>query len=67
MAKGYDRTAIEDVLWHMETLKPFNQTEMKVFGNLFLDFCILGGMPAVLGSISKKAPLRVRLTFKSSF
>lgn len=47
-AKGYDRTVIEDLLWHMETLKPFNQTEMKVFGDLFLDFCILGGMPAVL-------------------
>ena len=53
-AKGYDRTAIEDMLWHMETLKPFNQTEMKVFGNLFLDFCILGGMPAVLREYIQK-------------
>ena len=34
-AKGYDRTAIEDMLWHMETLKPFNQTEMKVYSDLF--------------------------------
>ena len=53
-AKGYDRTAIEDMLWHMETLKPFNQTEMKVYSDLFLDFCILGGMPAVLREYLQK-------------
>lgn len=53
-AKGYDKTAIEDMLWHMETLKPFNQTEMKVFSDLFLDFCILGGMPAVLREYIQK-------------
>ena len=53
-AKGYDRTAIEDMLWHMETLKPFNQTEMKVYSDLFLDFCILGGMPAVLREYIQK-------------
>ena len=53
-AKGYDRTALEDMLWHMETLKPFNQTEMKVYSDLFLDFCILGGMPAVLREYIQK-------------
>ena len=53
-AKGYDRPAIEDMLWHMETLKPFNQTEMKVYSDLFLDFCILGGMPAVLREYIQK-------------
>lgn len=47
-AKGYGPAAIEEMLRHMKTLQPFNQTEMKVFGDLFLDYCILGGMPAVL-------------------
>lgn len=47
-AKGYDDAAVEDMLRHMEQLIPFNQAEMKVFSNLFLDYCILGGMPAVL-------------------
>lgn len=47
-AKGYDDAAVQEMLWHMETLTPFNQTEMQVFSNLFLDYCILGGMPAVL-------------------
>lgn len=47
-AKGYDRTAIEEILWHMEEELPFPETLMRVYGDLFLDYCILGGMPAVV-------------------
>lgn len=47
-AKGYDGGTIEDMLGHMETEKPFNEIEMKVYSSLFLDYCILGGMPAVV-------------------
>lgn len=47
-AKGYGDSVIEEMLRHMETLKPFNQAEMKAFGGIFLDYCILGGMPAVV-------------------
>ena len=47
-AKGYDNVAVEDMLWHMKTGKPFNEIEMKQYHNLFLDYCILGGMPAVV-------------------
>lgn len=47
-AKGYGCADIEDMLWHMETEKPFNEMEMKVYSSLFLDYCILGGMPAVV-------------------
>lgn len=46
--KDYGKTTILDMLDHMEQLTPFNETEMKVYGNLFLDYCILGGMPAVV-------------------
>lgn len=53
-AKGYDDTAINDMLGHMKTQKPFNDTEMKVYSSLFLDFCILGGMPAVVKGYIKK-------------
>jgi len=53
-AKGYDETAINDMLCHMKTQKPFNDTEMKVYSSLFLDFCILGGMPAVVKGYIKK-------------
>ena len=47
-AKGYGRETIEDMLWHMKTEKPFNEIDMKVYSSLFLDYCILGGMPAVV-------------------
>lgn len=32
----------------MRTLTPFNEVEMSVCSELFLDYCILGGMPAVV-------------------
>lgn len=47
-AKGYDRAAIEEMLWHMETEKPFTEAMMRRYSDLFLDYCILGGMPAVV-------------------
>lgn len=47
-AKGYDNDVIEEMLCHMKEEKPFNGIEMKLYSNLFLDFCILGGMPEVM-------------------
>ena len=53
-AKGYDDSTVEDMLEHMRTLKPFNEVEMSVYSELFLDYCILGGMPAVVRGICRK-------------
>lgn len=47
-AKGYDNSVIEEMLWHMKAEQPFHEIEMKQYSNLFLDYCILGGMPAVV-------------------
>ena len=47
-AKGYDNEFIGDILEHMLTLTPFNELELNIINSLFLDFCILGGMPAVV-------------------
>lgn len=47
-AKGYDDGFIADLLSHMRTLTPFSELEMSVCNSLFLDYCILGGMPAVV-------------------
>lgn len=47
-AKGYNENVIEDMLGHMLDMRPFNETEMSVYKALFLDFCVLGGMPAVI-------------------
>ncbi len=53
-AKGYGPDAIENLLTHMRQLSPFSETEMKVYGSLFLDFSILGGMPAVVAEYIQK-------------
>ncbi len=47
-AKGYDDSFTEDLFAHMTELTPFREGELALCQGLFLDFCILGGMPAVL-------------------
>lgn len=47
-AKGYDETFTDDLLVHMKEFRPFSELEMSVYHSLFLDFTILGGMPAIL-------------------
>ena len=32
----------------MKSMKPFSETEFMVYKKLFLDYCVLGGMPAVV-------------------
>ena len=53
-AGGYDDAFIDDMLTHMLTLTPFNELEMSVCGDLFLNYCILGGMPAVVREFIEK-------------
>lgn len=47
-AKGYGESTTDEMLVHMKTKTPFNELEMKQYSSLFLDYCILGGMPAVV-------------------
>lgn len=53
-ALGYGDNFIEDMLAHMKELKPFSDVEFKVFDSLFLDYCVLGGMPAVVRDFTEK-------------
>ena len=53
-AKGYDDDFIEDMFRHMLDLTPFNELEMSVCSANFLDYCILGGMPAVVREYIEK-------------
>lgn len=53
-AKGFQSDTISDMLRHMESFQPFNQIEMNIYSGLFLDYCILGGMPAVVRQYIKK-------------
>ena len=52
-AKGYDNAAGE-ILAHMTSQKPFSEVGMKVYSALFMDYCILGGMPAVVKQYIEK-------------
>lgn len=47
-AKGYSDNVINDMLKAMLELKPFSELQHTIFSSLFLDYCILGGMPAVV-------------------
>ena len=47
-AKGYSVAQIDDIFAHLTELKPFSQLEMDVLFGLFLDYMLVGGMPAVV-------------------
>lgn len=47
-AKGYDDSFRENLFSHMIEQKLFSELELSVCRSLFLDFCVLGGMPAVV-------------------
>ncbi len=47
-AKGYDNSFTNNLLEHMKEMKAFNELELNVGHSLFLDYCVLGGMPAVV-------------------
>ncbi len=51
--KGYD-SAADEILEHMNLLKPFSTVEMNVYHSQFLDYCILGGMPGVVRQYIEK-------------
>ncbi len=53
-AKGYDSETVEQMLHHMREFRPFSALEMDVYHSLFLDFNILGGMPAVVAEYIRK-------------
>lgn len=53
-AKGYADSVTDDILRHMLEEVPFNELEMRVYHGLFLDFCVLGGMPAVVAEFIRK-------------
>lgn len=59
-AKGYNDDTVEDMLSHMKTFTPFNELEMSVYHGIFLDYVVLGGMPAVVKDYIEKG------TFESS-
>ena len=53
-AMGYGEDTVQSMLRHMKQLTPFGESEMTVYSRLFLDYCVLGGMPGVVRSYIEK-------------
>lgn len=47
-AKGYGEDVGESIFVHIDKHEPFSTLEHEVFLNLFRDYAILGGMPAIV-------------------
>lgn len=47
-ARGYGADRVGEMLAHMLEGAPFSAIEHRVYGDLFLDYCALGGMPEVV-------------------
>lgn len=47
-AEGYAQEQIDSILNRMLENRPFNENEWFVFKSLFLDYCVLGGMSAIV-------------------
>lgn len=48
LALGYSENIAEDMLVHMKSFQPFSNAEMGKYSSLFMDYILLGGMPAVI-------------------
>ena len=53
-AKGYKDEVVKDIFNHMIHNIPFSANELDVFENLFMDYCIVGGMPNVVRNYIEK-------------
>lgn len=47
-AKGYNEIQVEELLQHMIDVKPLSDAYMRVITEIFHEYMILGGMPAVV-------------------
>ncbi len=53
-ARGYSDEVVEDMMEHLLNEVPFSSTELEKYFSLFLDYVVLGGMPAVISDFIQK-------------
>lgn len=53
-AVGYNDSIKEDILSHMLSFTPFSPSVLQIYSDLFLDYCIVGGMPDVVKDFVEK-------------
>ncbi len=47
-ALGYDNLIKDDILSHMLSFTPFSNSVLKMYDDLFMDYCMVGGMPEIV-------------------
>lgn len=52
-AKGYRKGQIEELYQHMLQGLPFSELEWKVYSDLFREYMVIGGMPAIVNAFVK--------------
>lgn len=52
-AKGYKDEQIEDMYQHMHQITPFSDIEWNVFSQIFKEYMVIGGMPAIVNMFVK--------------
>lgn len=52
-AKGYKDEQIEDMYQHMHQITPFSDIEWNVFSQIFKEYMVIGGMPAIVNIFVK--------------
>ena len=66
-AKGYGESFTEDLYSHLKNLEPFSKEELNLLNDYFLEYAVIGGMPAVVkrflidGNYSNILPLQSQL------
>lgn len=53
-ALGYDDSIREDILGHMLSRTPFSPSVMKLYQDIFLDYCTIGGMPEAVRDFAQR-------------
>ena len=51
--KGYGEDFSEEIYSHLKEQKPFSETEFKILNDYFIEYAVLGGMPAVIKQFLK--------------
>ena len=52
-AKGYKEDFSEEIYFHLKEQKPFSENEFKILNDCFIEYAVLGGMPAVINQFLK--------------
>lgn len=68
-AKGYDDSIGDEIYSHLKEQRPFSEGEMKKLHDIFLEYAVVGGMPAVVsrflddGTYQNVLPMQRQLVF----